>query len=89
MKRILLIDFGVLFLIWLLIYLVMTNRGVTLATNNDDSKWNADEVFHILPTVCHNRMLLKVSFNRSYAEPPCLLINNKNFVSGNMQRSPG
>ncbi len=89
MKRVLLIGLVAVVAIWLVAYFYLMNRGVNLVANNGDPQWNAGEVFHMLPTVSHNRMLLKVSFNRSFNRAPRLVINNDRAVSGAMTDTKG
>jgi len=89
MKRILLYSLATLFLIWLVSYFYLMNLGVELVTNNQDPDWNAGEVFHILPTVSHDRILLKVSFTRSFVQAPRLMINNERTVTGSQTDTKG
>ena len=42
--------------------------------------WNSGPIVHLLPTVNHNRILMKVSFEKPFAEPPRLKIGDDYFV---------
>jgi len=46
-----------------------------------DRSWNAGEVAHLLPTVNHQRFLIKASFRRPQTAPPVLLVAGRK-VSG-------
>jgi hypothetical protein len=45
-----------------------------LVPNHPDRNWNSGKVLHILPTVNHQRMLIKVSFMEPLPKPPVLTI---------------
>ena len=44
-----------------------------------DLQWKAGPVVHLLPTVSHNRILVKASFKSPFAKPPSLLIDGRVF----------
>lgn len=50
----------------------------------DDDGWWAGEVAHLLPTVDHQRFLIKLSFTQAPADPPLLLLSS---ASGNTTAS--
>ena len=39
--------------------------------------WNGGSVVHLLPTVSHDRALIKVSFSESHRNPPVLLVGGR------------
>jgi len=49
---------------------------------NRDPGWNHGEVFHILPTVNHERFLIKTSFTKNLADPPVLKVGQATVVKG-------
>ena len=49
---------------------------------NRDPGWNHGEVFHILPTVSHERLLIKTSFTKNLADPPDLKVGRTVAVKG-------
>lgn len=48
-----------------------------LAANHPDTGWRHGRVMHVLPTVSHDRMLLKVSLRAPEPEPPRLRIADR------------
>lgn len=52
------------------------------------SSWSAGEVHHLLPTVSHDRILLKASFRRPLVEPPSLRVNSR-LASGRRRDTKG
>jgi hypothetical protein len=49
---------------------------------NRDPGWNHGDVFHILPTVNHERFLIKTSFTRRLADAPVLKVGQAAVVKG-------
>ena len=45
---------------------------LALADQHDDQTWHAGDVRHLLPTASHDRLLVKVSFERPMLTPPVL-----------------
>jgi hypothetical protein len=58
-------------------------------TYNQESGWNAGSVFHILPTVNHERILIKASFTKSFSKAPRLTINGVGSFDGKMTDTKG
>ncbi|WJR77762.1 twin-arginine translocation signal domain-containing protein [Bradyrhizobium sp. NP1] len=52
-------------------------------------QWDAGAVAHLLPTVNHERMLIKVSFARPLTETPLLRLDNGSTVAGERTDSVG
>ena len=46
---------------------------------NVDPKWKTGPIVHLLPTVSHNRILLKASFKTPFTKPPSLKLDEKTF----------
>lgn len=63
-------------------------RPVELVANHGRGDWDQGTIFHVLPTVNHERMLLKVSFDKSYDKPPRLLVDGRK-VAGRMTDTQG
>ena len=59
-----------------------------LTPNNRDPNWVSGDVFHILPTVNHNRFLIKTSYTRALKAPPRLKIGNRS-VKGRQTDTKG
>ena len=51
--------------------------------------WDAGQVAHLLPTVSHERMLIKASFNRPLAAAPVLQLGPQHRVRGQMTDTRG
>lgn len=51
--------------------------AMNLSPNHPDTAWNHGAVAHLLPTVNHERILIKVSFAKAQKSPPRLLVNNR------------
>ena len=45
-----------------------------------DPDWNAGTLAHMLPTVSHQRILLKASFEEPFVQAPRLVIGEKHFA---------
>ncbi len=58
-------------------------------TYHQDSSWNAGPVFHILPTVNHERILVKASFTRPFLKAPQLNIDGVGPFAGKMTDTKG
>jgi len=56
---------------------------------NHDPGWNHGEVFHILPTVNHERFLVKISFMKQLAEAPILRVGQTAVVKGEKTDTEG
>ncbi len=56
---------------------------------NRDQGWNYGDVAHILPTVNHQRFLIKVSFLKPLAEVPVLKVGGASIVKGAKTDSEG
>ena len=69
--------FLILFVVWLSHALYLKYSKVSLAYNSSTPGWRSGSVFHILPTVNHDRILIKVSFTKLFEEPPILSIDNR------------
>jgi hypothetical protein len=53
------------------------SQEVTTATQGNDAAWDAGSVVHLLPTVSHERLLLKASFRQPQRLPPVLLVGGR------------
>ena len=51
------------------------------AESAQNKAWNSGDVAHLLPTVNHQRFLIKASFTRPQQAPPALLVDKRK-VSG-------
>ncbi len=80
MKRSITAIIILILLAFLGVYHYLLNRSLELIPNNIESGWDSGSVFHIIPAVNHNRILLKVSFIRPLTDPPLLEINNLIFT---------
>ena len=49
---------------------------------NFDANWNSGPLVHILPTVNHERILIKTSFKEPLLAPPILEINGRHRTMG-------
>ena len=61
-------------------YLIV--KPVDYPINDRDSHWNSGTVLHILPTVNHERFLIKVSFMLPLSEAPRLQVGRVISVKG-------
>jgi hypothetical protein len=77
MKRIVLYALSVILIVWLVLFVYLPYRPVDLVTNNADTGWNPGSVFHILPTVNHDRILIKASLTKALSAPPHLKIGER------------
>jgi len=66
----------------------MIHRPLDLPVYPVESGWNGGEVFHILPTVNHERILVKASFKKAMVSPPQLTVDGKPY-SGHMTDTQG
>lgn len=51
---------------------------------NYDKDWNEGDLLHILPTVNHERFLIKTSFKQPLKTPPVLEVNGQKRIPGMM-----
>jgi len=58
-------------------------------TYNSDPSWNSGPVFHILPTVNHERILIKTSFTKPFSKAPRLQIDDVGNFDGRMTDTKG
>jgi hypothetical protein len=49
-----------------------------------DPSWNAGPIVHLLPTVSHNRTLIKVSFSQPFTQAPRLEVEERSFTGQRM-----
>lgn len=56
---------------------------------NHDPEWDQGRVIHILPTVNHERFLIKVSFADALKKAPQLLVDGETSVNGVMTDTEG
>ena len=77
--------FGVLLLILVAVVLglryYLTIKPVEYPINLDAS-WDSGPLIHILPTVNHERILVKTSFKAPLAAPPILEIDGRQKIAG-------
>ncbi|MBI4831847.1 MAG: hypothetical protein HY801_09905 [Candidatus Lindowbacteria bacterium] len=84
MKRYL-IGFPIVFVI-LVVVLIYYDRHTIFEVKPPplDPNWNSGSVAHVLPTVSHNRILIKVSLTNPLAQPPYLHIEEHSFEGWRM-----
>ncbi len=70
MKRLILFFVIVVVVLYSTHYAYVNLGSVNLVENDNDPNWDSGSVFHILPTVNHNRMLIKVSLRQAQELPP-------------------
>ena len=58
-------------------------------TYNEDPNWNSGPIFHILPTVNHERILIKASFTNPFSKAPRLHIDGAETFDGKMTDTQG
>lgn len=56
---------------------------------NHDPAWNQGKLVHILPTVSHERFLIKTSFEAPLGSPPVLEVDGFKTVAGAMTDTEG
>jgi hypothetical protein len=87
MKRVLIgLFIGILAFIGLRYYLIIKKVDYPV---NRDKGWNYGEVMHILPTVNHNRFLIKMSFVKPLAAAPLLHVGKAATVTGAITDTEG
>lgn len=59
-----------------------------LPVNHPDHNWDHGAIVHILPTVSHDRILLKASFAEAMDAEPSMVIGNRSFP-GHMTDTKG
>ena len=57
--------------------MIASHASAANAQDTTQSAWNAGDVAHLLPTVDHQRFLIKVSFTRPHQSPPALLVDRR------------
>ena len=55
-------------------------RDQTFAQGIGAARWNAGDVKHLLPTVDHQNILIKVSFARALRDAPLLVVDGKRYL---------
>lgn len=66
----------------------LTVKPVDYPVNHDKS-WNEGKLVHILPTVNHERFLIKASFKEPLESPPVLKVGTRKTVRGVMTDTEG
>src|SRR5215510_2283844 len=61
------------------------------STRNDRAlrEWDGGQVMHLLPTVSHERILIKASFRQALGAAPLLKIGSQRRVQGRMSDTRG
>ena len=88
MKRKLLVIVVAVIVIFLFLFLYRHYSPLELTTHQDPD-WNSGPVFHILPTVNHERFLIKASFTRPLSKAPHLIIDDVGRFPGTMTDTKG
>ncbi len=83
---------GILFIILSVVIIGLryyfTHKPVEYPINYDPS-WNHGPLVHILPTVNHERMLIKTSFKSPLNAPPIIVLDSKRRVAGTKTDTKG
>jgi hypothetical protein len=79
----------IVFLVLLLVLFFYRHYSPLKLTYNQEPGWNAGPVFHILPTVNHERILIKASFTKSFSDAPRLTIDGVGSFDGTMTDTKG
>jgi hypothetical protein len=77
-----------IFIPFLAVFLYLRHHGIELETNHPDPRWNAGEVFHLLPAVSHDRILIKASLTKALSKAPYLDVAGHS-VAGRMNDTQG
>ncbi len=72
-------SFVALFLLLAIIIIYDRHTIVEFGPAPADPQWNAGSIAHLLPTVNHNRILIKASFDSALSEPPRLIVDGNGF----------
>jgi hypothetical protein len=57
--------------------IIGSHDSVESAQSTTGATWNSGDVAHLLPTVNHQRFLIKASFRSSHRAPPALLVDGR------------
>ncbi|UCD57855.1 MAG: hypothetical protein JSV16_01725 [Candidatus Hydrogenedentota bacterium] len=79
MKRYLAVVIVIVFAVTILVYCDRRTM-VNIEPPAPDPDWNAGSLVHLLPTVNHNRILIKTSFENALAEAPRLKVDERYFT---------
>lgn len=88
MKRKLLVTLLIIFIAFLFLFFYRHYAPFKL-TYNQDPTWNSGPIFHILPTVNHERILIKASFTHPFSKAPRLYIDGVGGFDGKMTDTQG